>query len=278
MIVQTGTGHRYRQAHWLERVTAGSARRAPQWLRHPLKRAYARLLSAMPGEHLVCRLPGGEAFRVDAEYRQLAWNDDEYAAFKAVVTPGATVLDVGANVGAYTLLFATWIGASGRVVAFEPASASREGLAAHLAINGLADRVTIRSEAVSDRTGSVQFTNTGTHGDNRIVRGADCGTSIVPSITIDDVCASLRLVPDVIKIDVEGSELSALRGASRTIASRGSALALFVELHPRTWPSLGIIREDLERELQRQKLVLEPPRGVVDPWSLEGVAVRVRPA
>lgn len=278
MTAETGVGRQYRDASWIERVASGSARRAPNWLRAPLKRAYGLLLGALPGDHLVCRLPGGESFRVDPAYRHLAWNPEEYAALKTCVSDGATVLDIGANVGAYTLLFASWVGARGRVFAFEPATASRTGLLRHLAINGLSDRAIVSAEAVTDVSGEAAFVDAETHGDNRIVSRPGPHTSVVPSVSIDDFCARARVMPDVIKIDVEGAELAALRGARRTIAARGATLALFVELHPRVWPELGVTRADIERELQLQKLVVEPLPGVQDAWSVEGICVRVRPA
>lgn len=276
--MQTGIGRSYRDASWLERATAGSARRAPAWLRRPLKGVYAMLLRALPGDHLLCRLPGGEAFRVDSRFRHLAWNADEYAAFKSCVREGATVLDVGANVGAYTLLFATWAGESGRVFAFEPSLGSRSGLERHLRLNRLANRVSVRSEAVADTTGTVAFRDTGTDGDNRILRATGDDVATVCSVSLDDVCATHGLAPDVIKIDVEGAELAVLRGARRTIAARGSKLSLFVELHPSLWAGLGYARADLERELLAQQLTIEPLPGVADPWAVEGVCVRVRQA
>jgi FkbM family methyltransferase len=272
----TGVGRQYRQPSWLERVTAGSASRAPQWLRGPLKRAYAMLLSTLPGDHLVCRLPGGETFRVDPEYRHLAWNAEEYAAMKREVHSGSTVLDIGANVGAYTLLFAVWAGPTGRVFAFEPGEASRGGLARHLSLNGLSDRVAIRPEAVGDTCGSAAFVDEGTHGDNRLATPGTRGARIVQELTIDDFCSQMSVTPDVIKIDVEGAELAALRGARHTIASRRSQLALFVELHPATWPSLGLTRGDIEGELRQQRLAIEPLPGVEDPWTTQGVCVRLR--
>jgi FkbM family methyltransferase len=276
--MQTGIGRHYREPSWLERLASGSARRAPAWMRVPLKRAYNALLAALPGDHLTCRLPGGETIRVDPGYRHLAWNAEEYAALKRHTRPGATVLDVGANVGSYTLLFAGWVGEAGHVYAFEPAAASRAGLERHLTINGLSRRVTVRPEAISDRSGSAPFLDAGTHGDNRLVPAATAGTRSVPSLTIDEFCGASGLSPDVIKIDVEGAELPALRGARRTIAARGAALALFVELHPGTWPSLGVTRADLEEELRFQQLAVEPLPGVDDPWSVEGVCVWLRPA
>ena len=276
--MQTGIGRSYRNASWLERTTSGAARRAPAWLRRPLKAVHAMLLRALPGDHLVCRLPGGEAFRVDAEFRQLAWNAEEYAAFKPCVHDGAIVVDVGANVGAYSLLFATWAGPSGRVFAFEPSDASRSGLERHLRLNGLSDRVSVRAEAVAETTGSVPFKDAGSDGDNRILAGARDDSRVVPSVSVDDFCAIRGLAPDLIKIDVEGAELAVLRGARQTIAACGKQLSMFVELHPSLWPTLGYTRDDLERELLAQHLTIEALPGIADPWAVEGVCVRVRRA
>ena len=274
--MQTGIGRSYRNASWFERTASGSASRAPAWLRRPLKALHAMLLRALPGDHLVCRLPGGEAFRVDSEFRQLAWNAEEYAAFKPCVRDGAIVMDVGANVGAYTLLFATWAGLSGRVFAFEPSDASRSGLERHLRLNGLSTRVSVRAEAVAEATGTMPFKDTGSDGDNRILASAADDARSVPSVSVDDFCATHGVAPDIIKVDVEGAELAVLRGARRTIAARGAQLALFVELHPSLWPTLGYTRADLERELLAQHLTIEALPGIGDPWAVEGVCVRVR--
>jgi FkbM family methyltransferase len=276
--MQTGIGRNYREPSWLERLASGSGSRAPIWLRAPLKRAYNALLAALPGDHLTSRLPGGETLRVDPEFRHLAWNAEEYEALKRHTRSGATVLDIGANVGCYTMLLAGWAGDTGHVYAFEPAAASRAGLLRHLALNGLSARVSVRPEAISDRAGGAAFRDAGTHGDNRLAGAGEPGTTTVPSLSIDAFCEEHGLSPDVIKIDIEGAELAALRGARRTIARRGPALALFVELHPAIWPSLGVTRADIEEELRRQNLVVDPLPGVGDPWAVEGICVRLRHA
>jgi FkbM family methyltransferase len=270
-------GHHYRDRNWLERWT-GSMRfaAAPAWVRAPLKGAYEIALRTLAGDRLRCRLPDGENVLVDPSYRHLTWNADEYAALKACTRPGATVLDLGANVGAYTLLFAHWVGAGGHVYAFEPASASRAGLERHVLLNGVADRVTIRRDAVSSASGLCRFIQRGTDGSNRIAHASDSGTVAVPAITVDAFCGASRVIPDVIKIDVEGGELDALRGARRTIAERRTSLALFVELHPSAWLTLGTSRTDMEDELRAQRLAVEPLDPTCDPWSTEGMAVRLR--
>jgi FkbM family methyltransferase len=275
--MQTGVGRHYREPSWLERLT-DSVRlaAAPGWIRVPLKRAYETALRALPGDHLTCRLPGGETVLIDPAYRHLAWNAEEYAALKASVRPGMTVLDVGANVGAYTLLLAQWAGARGHVYAFEPAAASRAGLARHLAINGLADRVTIRREAVSNASGTCRFVDVGTSGGNRIARPQDFTAGVVPAVSLDDFCEACGVIPDLVKIDVEGAELQALRGARQTIARRRTSLALFIELHPSIWPAFGVSRVDIETELRHQRLAIEPLEGAWNAWSMEGIAVRLR--
>jgi FkbM family methyltransferase len=277
-ITQTGIGRHYRERSWLERaIDSVRLIGAPGWVRVPIKRAYETALRALPGDHLTCRLPGGETVLVDPAYRHLAWNAEEYAALKACTHPGATVLDVGANVGAYTLLFATWVGARGHVYAFEPAAASRAGLDRHLKINALADRVTVRREAVSNGSCPRRFFERGTDGGNRIACRSDAGTIEVPAVSIDEFCGASRLTPDVIKIDVEGAELDVLRGARQTIGRCSSSLALFIELHPSLWSAVGTSRAEIEAELRAQRLAIEPLDGVRDPWSTEGISVRVRP-
>jgi hypothetical protein len=97
----------------------------------------------------------------------------------------------------------------------------------------------------------------------------------VPVITIDGFCAREGIDPDFIKIDVEGWELSVLRGARETIRRRGGGLALFVEMHPSLWPHLGTSRELLLDELRAQQLKPVSLGGADDLWAVEGVAVQL---
>src|SRR6185437_14257788 len=138
-----GRGDRYRNRSWLERcvdrLRATHSGPAPK----VLKRLHETVLDRWPGDHLVSTLPNGERVRVAARHRGLCWNPDEYRAFRGSVRGGAVVFDVGANLGAYTLLFAQWAGPNGRVFAFEPAPASLAGLRRHLELNGVNDRVEV---------------------------------------------------------------------------------------------------------------------------------------
>ncbi len=181
------------------------------------------------------------------------------------------------------MLFARWTGADGHVYAFEPDPTAYRGLAQHLALNGLTDRVTATAAAIADgsatRLNLVLFESSGIS--RMAAEGEQPGTSIteVPAFSIDRFCAERGIVPTVIKIDVEGAELAALRGARATIAAAGSRLQLFVEMHPQLWPSLGIGAEDIRRECAAQGLTVERLDGsTTDLWTIEGVCLRLRPA
>jgi FkbM family methyltransferase len=277
--MELGTGEAFRKTAWLERTTAalrGPLARLP--LRVPLKRAYEAVLDRLPGDHLVSHFPGGESVRLAAAYRQVTWNADEYRAFKADTSPGDVVLDIGANLGAYSLLFAQWVGPTGHVYAFEPAPESRFGLARHVCLNRCEGLVSISPDAVSASRGVVHFRAAGPRGDNGIVSadGAASDSIEVTTTSIDEFCALHHLAPSLIKIDVEGAELDVLKGARRTIASRADALHVYVEIHPRAWGSLDASRERIEEELARQRLKPERIDGGEDLWGLEGVCLRLR--
>jgi FkbM family methyltransferase len=275
-----GRGDAYRSPAWIERTaTVLRAPFARSPLRAPLKRAYEALLDRLPGDHLVSRFPGGESVRLAAAFRQMTWNSDEYLAFKADIVPGDVALDIGANLGAYSLLLAQWVGSTGHVYAFEPAPDARRGLDRHVRLNRCEDRVTIVPDAMSAARGRAQFRAAGPDGENRLVTTdvVETGKRIdVRTTSIDEFCCTHDLAPALIKIDVEGAELDVLKGARKTIAARGDALHLYVEMHPRAWPSFGSSREQMEQELMRQRLVAERLDGHADVWGLEGVCLRLR--
>ena len=128
--------------------------------------------------------------------------------FDAHISPGATVLDVGAHVGYYTMLSAVLAGPTGRVVAFEPNPTNARFLHRHIEINGLAN-VESDEAAVSDRAGTGRFDFGSGSGTGSL---SASGAIEVSTVTLDEVCAERALTPSAVKIDVEGAEVSVLRG------------------------------------------------------------------
>lgn len=272
--IDTAESSAYRRRSPLEAVGAALARLVPEsgprrWLRS----AYHAALGG--GRGVASTLPGGEVVRVLPEYRFVTWNAVEYSAFRAAARPGGVALDVGANAGAYALLFGQWMRPGGRVFAFEPSPAAFDGLSRHVALNGLADVVTPVRAAASDHGGTAALIGAGHHGTSRLAAPGERGTETVETVTIDSFCATHRINPTLIKIDVEGFELEVLRGARETIARMGDPLALFVEMHPTVWRERGMAAADLHEELRIQGLRAEPLRPVPDAWALEGECLRL---
>lgn len=263
------------------------ARRLPsggswQRWRRRLKPWFERWIAA-DGAGLRSVLPGGEVVVVSPSWRHITWNSVEYDAFRAAVRPNDTVIEAGANAGAYTILFAQWVGPSGRVVAFEPDPFASVGLASHIALNRVQDRVVAVQAAVADeRARRLRFASFESSGISRLAKDQELpGTRVqeVDAISIDRYCEARGLTPSVIKIDVEGAELAVLRGARRTIARAGRSLHLFVEMHPHLWPDFGISACDMERECSQQALTPERlDGGKENLWTTEGVCLRLRPA
>jgi len=270
-----GRADRFRNRSWLERcvdrLRATHSAPAPK----VLKRLHETVLDRWPGDHLVSTLPNGERVRVAARHRGLCWNPDEYRAFRESVRDGAVVLDVGANLGAYTLLFAQWAGPTGRVFAFEPAPASLAGLRRHLELNGVNDRVEVVAAAVSESSGSATFHVDRHGGASGLFTATDAESTpvAVDTTTLDRFCAGRRLRPDVIKIDVEGAELEVLRGGRETLVS--PAVTTFVEFHPAIWSARGVTARDVERELAELGFVAQPLDPSFDVWTMEGVCARL---
>jgi FkbM family methyltransferase len=192
----------------------------------------------MPVVNISLRLPrGAHPMRFDLDPRQpneelilgffgrgQFYEPEVAAVFNRAIQPGDTVLDVGANVGIFTIQAAALAGPAGHVVAFEPASANLRRLAANLALNDLTN-ITVVDRPVSDQIGEVTFHlsgddpgrhslwNPAAHPDDQNSR-AEPRSVAMTTTTIDAELARLHLGPPrVIKIDTEGAEHRVLAGA-----------------------------------------------------------------
>lgn len=138
---------------------------------------------------------------------------DQTGVFCEHVGPGSTVVDLGANVGYYTLLAAHLVGPSGRVLACEPEPLNASFLRRHVSANRLRN-VEILEVAVADRTGEVRFTRGKGRGRGHI---SGDGELTVPLRRLDDLVREADLEPAFLKIDVEGAEDDVLAGGAHTL-------------------------------------------------------------
>jgi len=136
---------------------------------------------------------------------------DKLAHFVGRISEGMTVWDIGANVGLYTLPAAQAAGSTGHVVAFEPMPRNLRILRRHLALNGCG-RVEVCEAAVGDEAGTLRMAE----GDSPSEFHAEpAGRWEVRAVTLDSWLEDgATPPPDVVKIDVEGSDDAVLRGGA----------------------------------------------------------------
>lgn len=147
---------------------------------------------------------------------------DKQCAFAEVTGRGATVLDLGSNVGFYTLLAAELVGSSGRVYAFEPVQRNVEFLRRHITLNKLTN-VTVIEAAICEQTGRRRFQF---HESAAMGHLSDGGQTEVSTVTLDDFVFRWGATPNSVKIDVEGAEFSVLQGAREMLSQHRPALLL----------------------------------------------------
>ncbi len=141
------------------------------------------------------------------------WFEDEFAFMRSLVRPGWRAVDGGANLGVYTLTLAR---AGAEILAFEPNPPIADRGARAIALNGLSARVHHRRVALGAATGTARFDISG-HSEN--ARLAEGGTLDVPVVTLDDEIAGLGWDTwDFLKLDLEGGEADALKGARNALA------------------------------------------------------------
>ena len=240
---------------WAKSVDASGAATMParirRFIRQPSREKYISLAhrarQVFPEMPIPIRLRYGawwlaEKSALDRQLIQDEFEGVELDFVERLLRPGMTVLDIGAHHGLYTLLASKRVGARGRVLAFEPSPRERKRLLRHLRINGCVN-VDVQPYALGDRTGEADlFLVEGSH---------DWCNSLKPPVVeertckirvevrrLDDVLAKFGIDRvDFIKLDVEGAELSFLRGAASVLISesRPAILAEVQDLRTEPW-------------------------------------------
>jgi FkbM family methyltransferase len=165
----------------------------------------------------------------------------ELDIFELACSSGATILDVGANIGLYSVVAAQRIGPSGKVYAFEPVPENIALLRRNLELNGVAERVAVQEVAVGEADGELEIflsdRQIGTHSAAKAAVGG--GASVkVPMRSIDAFVATRAISRiDVVKIDVEGYDGQVLQGALHTLRRRKPVL--FIEYSPALLEACG---------------------------------------
>lgn len=248
---------------WVSRITRGLDRNHP--IARLLSRAYGAGLNAIYGESGIEWSTNGERLRIHPRLRgkiQPLSERDLFAFLKAGIEPGHVIFDVGTFVGTYAVFEALWSGPSGRVVAFEPTAANWPWIQAHVKMNGVERRVELIKAAAGERSGLTRFHQHLVDSDQNsvfpLLTPASSRAVEVPMVTLDEIADRLALAPDWIRMDVQGFELSVLRGARKILARQGTPVRIVAEMHPHIWSLNGLDRRQVRDGLGELGLTVKP--------------------
>lgn len=183
------------------------------------------LYEAASNRGLLDKPPARRAFEAVYLGYKLLIEAGPVSQLRSVVPPGSTVIDVGANIGFFTLRFGRWVGPSGRVVAIEPEEQNIASLRRRVRRAQLGEVVECVHAAAADRPGQVRLAVDRAHpGGHRLAEDGEP----VGAVTIDDITAEDPRRLALVKIDVQGAEKIVLSGARRAIKAHRPAL--YVEI------------------------------------------------
>lgn len=153
--------------------------------------------------------------------------------FRSLVHKGMTVLDIGANVGLYSVIAAHLVGEGGVVASFEPETQNFEILKKNISDNGFKN-IQPAQVAVADTEGELTlFLSKGNKGKHSLYKPSDTeGEQVVKTIVLDEWLEQHNIGKvDVIKIDIQGAEPRAFAGMQKTLSMKP---ALLMEYDPKS--------------------------------------------
>ena len=198
--------------------------------------------------------------------------------FYSSIKEADIVVDIGANLGYFTLLAAKKVGRGGAVIAIEPDNINFMYLMANIALNGVSRWTVPKEVAISDKKGKAKLFvcpyDSGHHTINQakgIKDYKDNKDKIksyeVVTYTLDEF---VRLPINVIKIDAEGAEALILKGMKKTI-KKNKGLKLFIEFFPFLIKRMGNSPQQFIKDLSKDFAIAIIPQDYNAPYNMIAV-------
>jgi FkbM family methyltransferase len=179
---------------------------------------------------------GGDRYISARIQKRGSWEPFVTALMLSLLRPGDVFVDIGANIGWYTVASALKVGKTGQVIAFEPEPDNADMLERNVVLNDL-HNVRLFRCALAESTGQMALVKSATNmGDHRL--DSSTGSSAAINIPVDTLD---RLIADnginlakarILKVDTQGAEVLVLRGARETLAALSNECAIFIEFSP----------------------------------------------
>lgn len=172
------------------------------------------------------------------------WEPFETTLIMNEVKEGEVVLDIGANIGYYTLILSKLVGEGGKVFAFEPDPDNFALLKKNVTVNGLRNVILVK-KAISNKSGTLRlYLSEENKGDHRIYDSCDGRRSVpIHCIRLDDYFRDYTGQIDFIKMDIQGAEAGAIQGMS-SLLEKNSRLRILTEFWPGGLKQFGIGSEE----------------------------------
>jgi FkbM family methyltransferase len=198
------------------------------------------------------------------------WAEAETKLFRELIKPGMVVVDVGANIGYFSLLASALVGPQGRVHAFEPDPLNCSLLRKSIRLNGVTNIELVQSALSDDDTPVSLFIDSQNKGDHRIWEptGEARKRIDVSSTTLDDYLGQTQTRPSFIKIDVQGAEGKVMGGMKNTLIQT-ELKYLTLEFWPSALRKCGTSPEQILKQITDAGFKI---RVVPDPVLLGNVA------
>lgn len=175
------------------------------------------------------------------------WEEWVHRVVKNLIRPGDVTVEVGANLGYYTIQMARSAGTTGKVISFEANPRMVDYLNRSIMLNGYTDRVQVVAKAATDAPGQLSFMTSRRYGGSGHLMVPESGIAedqqvvTVEAVRLDDL--NLGKV-DLLRMDAEGSEPLILRGAERLL--RNPDIVICMEWSPIQMRSRGSVPELVE--------------------------------
>lgn len=214
---------------------------------YPIKVVYRFLSSHLKNPNLVVEVEGSKMLLDSKDSLGLSvwgvYEPFETELFKKEILKGEVVLDIGANIGYYTLIAAKLVGENGKVFAFEPDPSNFAILQKNVEMNGYKNVILVQ-KAVSNETGKLRlYLCEDNKADHRIYDSHDGRKFIeIEAVRLDDYFKNYNGKVDFIKMDIQGGEGGAIQGMLLLLQKNKN-----VKIVTEFWP-IGLRRFGIEPE------------------------------
>lgn len=161
------------------------------------------------------------------------WEPTETRCVIEILSPNDFVIDVGANIGYYTVLFSKLIGSQGEIIALEPDKKNFSILSLNVKLNQIKN-VILLCAAASDTQGDGKlYSSSWNFGDHRIYPSQDqLNGNTIKLIRLDELIERSGKAPKLLKIDCQGAEIMILKGLKESLNSSIRPKSIIIEFWP----------------------------------------------